>query len=246
MAAEMNKPSSKADPVKAPAVPPRIRRRRTDAQRATAAALLFLAAGALAGVAPVEGGVEYRVFGMVEGVFALLLAYLLMMRGAWTRPAGVLGWMAIAYGTVATAQVLELLFPPPGLVEWVVVAGVAIAAWGVFSGGTRRRLVGSLASLAVLLALLKFSVIPVLWERLGGPAQGTAFGLGDLAETVRRVFADHRPMRRGGELVGFVALCCWALATRVLWALDPRPSVTRIADDEDVEIDAEAAELTPR
>ena len=236
-------PRANAAPATARVAP----RRRTDAQRATAAGLLFLAAGALAGVAPVEGAVEYRIFGMVEGVFALLLAYLLMMRGAWTRPAGALGWMAVAYGTVATAQVLELLFPPPGLVEWVVVAGVAIAAWGVFSGGTRRRLVGSLASLAVLLALLKFSVIPVLWERLGGPAQGTAFGLGDLAETVRRVFADHRPMRRGGELVGFAALCCWALATRVLWAPDPRPAASRaVGDADDVEIDAEAEELTPR
>lgn len=218
----------------------------TDAQRAVAASLLFLTAGALAGLTLVEDGVEYRVFGMVEGVFALLLAYLLMMRGAWTRPPGALGWMAAAYGTVATAQVLELLFPPPGLVEWVVVAGVAIAAWGVFSGGTRRRLVGSLASLAVLLALLKFSVIPILWERLG-PAEGTAFGLGDLAAGVRRVFADHRPMRRGGELVGFAALCFWALATRVLWA--PEPGTVALVPAAPpagpAAVDAEPAEPTP-
>lgn len=197
------------------------------ARRAVGAALLFLAAGALAGVAPLaRGGVEYRTFGLVEGVFALLLAYLLVLRGAWTRPAGVTGWVAMTYGTVATAQVLELLFPPPGLLEWVVVAGVAISAWGVFAGGTRRRLVASLASLAVLLALLKFSVIPVLWERLG-PAPGTAFGLGDLAENARRVFADHRPVRPSGQLIGFVSLCCWALATRLLWADAPPPGRVR-------------------
>ena len=54
-------------------------------------------------------------------------------------------------------------------------------------------------------------------------------------------------MRRGGELVGFAALCCWALATRVLWAPDPRPAASRIVGDgDDVEIDAEAEELTPR
>ncbi|HYJ78329.1 MAG TPA: hypothetical protein VEW03_01900 [Longimicrobiaceae bacterium] len=200
----------------------------TPGRRAVGAALLFLAAGALAGVAPLaRGGVEYRTFGLVEGVFALLMAYLLVVRGAWARPAGIAGWAALAYGTVATAQVLELLFPPPGLLEWVVVAAVAISAWGLFAAGSRRRLVASLASLAVLLALVKFSVIPVLWERIG-PAPGTAFGLGDLAESARRVFADHRPMRPGGELIGFAALCCWALATRLLWA-DAPPRGERVS-----------------
>jgi hypothetical protein len=228
------------------AVAPPPRRGITGAQRAVAAALLFLAAGALAGVSPMARGVEYRVFGMVEGVFALLLAYVLLLRGAWTRPAGALGWIAVGYGTVATAQVLELLFPPPGVVEWVVVSGMAIAAWAVFSGGSRRRLVASLASLAVLLAILKFSVIPVLWERLG-PAPGTAFGLGDMAEGVRRVFADHRPVRPVGQLVGFAALCCWALATRVLWFADaPLSSPAAAVDDDDAELEAEAADLTPR
>lgn len=188
----------------------------TGAQRAVAAAFAFLGAGALAGVALVPDGVEYRVFGMVEGVFALLLAYLLVMRGVWPSPRTLVGWVAAVYGAVATAQVLELLFPPPGMVEWMVVAALAITSWAAFSGGTRRRLVVSLATLALLLAVLKFSVIPVLWERVG-PAPGTALGLGDVAEGVRRVFADHRPLRPAGQLVGFAALGLWALATRLLW-----------------------------
>lgn len=187
----------------------------TPARRAVAAALLFLASAVLAGVTPVEGGVEYRAFGIVEGLFALLLAYLLILRGAWPSPAGIVGWTAVVYATVATAQVLELLFPPPGLIEWVVVAGVAIAAWAVFAGGTRRRLVASLASLAILLALLKFSMIPALWGI--GPEPGTALGLGDAAEGVRRAFADYRPVRPAGQLVGFVAIALWAAATRLLW-----------------------------
>ncbi|HEX2077817.1 MAG TPA: hypothetical protein VHG08_08915 [Longimicrobium sp.] len=188
----------------------------TTAQRQVAAALVFLASGAAAGVALVPEGVEYRAFGMVEGVFALLLAYLLVYRGAWERPAGATGWIAVAYGTMASAQVLELLLPPPGMIEWMVVAGIAVTAWGAFSGGTRRRLIFSLASLALLLAVLKFSVIPVLWARMG-PAAGTAFGLGDVAESVRRTFADYRPLRPTGQLVGFVALALWALGTRLLW-----------------------------
>jgi hypothetical protein len=160
--------------------------------------------------------VEYRAFGMVEGVFALLFSYLLVFRGAWARPEGATGWIALAYGTVASAQALELLLPPPGMIEWMVVAALAVTSWGAFSGGTRRRLVFSLATLALLLAVIKFSVIPVLWARMG-PAAGTAFGLGDAAESVRRTFADYRPLRPIGQLVGFVALALWAAGTRLLW-----------------------------
>ncbi|HYH81883.1 MAG TPA: hypothetical protein VEX86_18895 [Longimicrobium sp.] len=189
----------------------------TPAQRAVAASLLFLLAAVLAGVVLVEHGVEYHLFGIVEGLFALLLAYLLVLRGAWASPAGVPGWAALVYGTVATAQVLEFLFPPPGLVQWVVVAGVSITAWSVFSAGSPRRLVASLASLAVILALVRYSVIPVLWAGIG-PAEGTAFGLGNLAEGARRMFADWRPVRPAGELLGFAAVCCWALATRLVWS----------------------------
>ena len=196
----------------------------TAAQRAVAASLLFLASAALAGVTLVEHGVEYHLFGLIEGIFALLLGYLLVLRGAWAAPSGVVGWVAVIYGTIATAQVLELLFPPPGLVQWVVVTGVAITAWSVFSGGSPRRLVASLASLAVVLALVRYSVIPVLWNHLG-PAEGTAFGLGNLAEGARRVFADWQPVRPATELVGFVAICFWALATRLLWSprIEVRP-----------------------
>ena len=201
----------------------------TAAQRSVAAALAFLLAAVLAGIAPVEGGVEYRTFGLPEGVFALLLAYLLVLRGAWAEPRGGLGWLAVAYGTVATAQALELLFPPPGMIEWVVTAALAVTAWSAFSAGSRRRLVASLASLALLLAVLKFSVIPAVWER-AGPAAGTAFGVGDLAESVRRFFADYRPARPVGQLIGFLALCCWALGTRLLWPSEPAPPAMEKVD----------------
>jgi len=193
----------------------------TAAQRHVAAAFAFLASATVSGIALVPGGVEYRVFGMVEGVFSLLLAYLLILRGAWDRPATLTGWMAVTYGIVASAQALELLLPPPGMIEWMVVAGIAVTAWAAFSGGTRRRLVFSLASLALLLAVLKFSVIPVLWERMG-PAPGTAFGMGDMAEAVRRTFADYHPLRPVGQLVGFAGLALWALGTRLLWRADVR------------------------
>jgi hypothetical protein len=179
------------------------------------AALLFLAAAALSGVAPTQTGVQYRAFGIVEGVFALLLTYILLQRHAWTSPAGVPGWAAVVYGTLATAQIAEFLFPPPGVVEWVVVATLALSGWGALGRGPRRRLVFGLATLALLMALLRYSVIPVMWGV--GPQPGDVLGVGDLAEGARRVIADHQPVSRSAQLFGFAAMACWALATRLVW-----------------------------
>jgi hypothetical protein len=191
----------------------------TAAQRAIAAALLFLGAAAVAGVAPVETGVQYRTFGIVEGVFALLLTYVLLQRRAWMSPAGVPGWAAVIYGTLATAQIAEFLFPPPGVVEWVVVATLALSGWGALSRGPRRRIVFGLATLSLLMALLRYSVIPVLWGV--GPQPGDLLGVGDMAQGARRVFADHQPIRPVGQLLGFAAMAMWALATRLVWPVLP-------------------------
>ena len=200
-------------------------------RRSLAAALAFLAAAVTAGIALVPAAVEYRLFGMVEGVFSLLLAYLLVYRGAWERPATLVGWVALGYATLATAQILELLLPPPGMLEWMVVAAIAVTAWAALAGGTRRRLVFSLGTLALLLAVLRYSVIPVLWARMG-PAAGSAFGLGDLAESFRRMFADYRPLRPGGEAVGVLAIGLWVLGTRLLWPTLPGPEAAPAAEEE--------------
>ena len=191
----------------------------TPAQRAVGASFLFLAAAALAGVAPVDDAVEYRTFGVVEGIFALLLTYVMLQRHAWERVPGVPGWAAVVYGTLASAQIAEFLFPPPGVIEWVVVATLALSGWGALSRGPRRRLVFGLSTLALLLALLRYSVIPVLWGV--GPQPGDLLGVGELAEGARRIVADYRPIHRSGQLLGFVAMACWALATRLLWPAAP-------------------------
>lgn len=191
----------------------------TAAQRAVAAALLFLGAAAVAGIAPVETGVQYRTFGIVEGVFALLLTYVLLQRRAWMSPAGVTGWAAVIYGTLATAQIAEFLFPPPGVVEWVVVATLALSGWGALSRGPRRRIVFGLATLSLLMALLRYSVIPVMWGV--GPQPGDLLGVGDMAQGARRVMADYQPIRPAGQLLGFAAMAMWALATRLIWPVLP-------------------------
>jgi hypothetical protein len=187
----------------------------TPAQRSVAAAVLFAFAAGVAGVAPGADGVRYGVFGAVEGTLALLLVYALCASEIWPRARTPLEWVAVAYGGVATAQLLEFLLPPPGVVEWVVVIGLLFSAGGLFGGGSRRRIVHSLAALAVLLALLRYSVIPFLWTL--GPERGAALGLGSLAESVRTSLAQPRPSGAAAQLLGVVAAALWALATRILW-----------------------------
>lgn len=155
-------------------------------------------------------------FGLVEGLLALLLTYILVLRRAWVAGPGVTGAIAVGYGALANAQLWELLLPAPGVLEWIVVVGVAFSAWGALGRGSRQRLVAALASLAVLLAVLKFSVVPAFYAQVG-PAPGDLLGLGDLAERSRRMVAGAPP-ETDAQWVGVVALALWALATRLLWA----------------------------
>jgi hypothetical protein len=188
----------------------------TPERRAVAAALLFLLAGALAGVNPRPEGFAYHTFGVTEAILALLLTHVFLRHEVWWSSAGVLRWVAIAYGAVATAQLLDLLVPPPGILEWLVLTGLAFSAWAVVGAGDRSRLLAGVAALALMLSLLKFSVIPVLWDR-AGPAPGEAWGLGDLAEGLRRLVVDYEPVSAGGQLLGAAAIGAWAAATRLLW-----------------------------
>lgn len=191
---------------------------RVDApRRAVGAALLFLLAAFLAGVNPLPEGFSYHTFGVSEGILAILLTYVMLEREVWWSPAGVLRWVAVAYGTVASAQILGLLIPAPGVLEWMVLTGLAFSSWAIVGSASRTRFLGALGAMTLLLSILKFSVIPILWER-AGPGPGEAWGLGDLAEGFRRLVVDHEPVTAAGQLLGFTAIALWAGATRVLWA----------------------------
>lgn len=195
----------------------------TQGRKGVAAALLFLGAAALAGVVPRENATVYRVFGLVEGSLALLFTFVLLERRVWERTPGFLGALAVAYGTAANAQILALLLPAPGLLQWVCVIGVVFLAWAALALTSRARLIALLGGLAVILALVKFSIVPVLWSR-SGPAPGEAFGLGTALEGVRRLVVDYEPVPPGAQLFGVAAIALWALATRTLW---------RAGDDEE-------------
>lgn len=192
---------------------------------AVGAALLFLVAAFLAGVTPQAEGFAYHTFGVTEGLLGILLTCVFLERGVWWNPSPRLRWVAIAYGAVANAQILELLIPPPGVLEWLVLTGLAFSAWAIVGAASRTRLLGGLAAIGILLAALNFSIIPVLWER-AGPGPGEAWGLGDLAEGFRRLVVDYRPVGPGGQLPGVAAIGCWAAATRLLWRQEPTSAKT--------------------
>lgn len=191
----------------------------THARRAVAAALLFLLAAVLAGVTPGEAGTSYRLFWLPEGLLGVLLTFALLDGRGWTRPAGMLGWLPVGYGTLANAQILALLLPPPGIVNWFAVVGVMFVLLAALALTAPRRMMALLAGMGVLLALIKFSVIPFLWAR-SGPGPGEALGLGSGLERLRRLVVEHEPVSQEGQLLGLIAVCLWVVATRLLWS-DP-------------------------
>lgn len=188
----------------------------TPGRRAVAAALMFLLAAALAGISPGDSATTYRVFWLPEGLLAFLLTFALIEGRVWQRSPGPLGWIAIGYGTLANAQILTLLLPPPGIVSWVSLIGVLFLLLAALAMSSRRRLVGLLAGMSVLLAMIKFSVIPFLWVR-SGPAPGEAFGLGTGLDRIRRLVVDYQPVPHEGQLLGLAAIGLWIMATRMLW-----------------------------
>jgi len=203
----------------------------TAERRAVAAALTFLLAAFLAGVTVGPGRVHYALFGITEGLAAILLTFAFLQRKVWWNETGWLRWVAIGYGTLANAQILELLLPPPGVLEWMVIMGLAFGGWALLAASTRERMLTGLATVALMLALLRFSIIPILWDR-AGPGPGEAWGLGDLAEGMRRLVVDHQPVTASGQVLGVVAIAAWALGTRLLWE-GPSVGVGRTISDQE-------------
>jgi hypothetical protein len=180
----------------------------------------FLLSGALAGSTLRVDGIEYRLFGMTEGVFALFLLYLLVQRRIWSQPVRWDGWLVAAYGFWATAQLLQLLLPPPGLLEWIVVPALVLAAWAALLGtGSRERLVASLGVTAVLLALVNFSIVPALWAS-SEAATETAFGVGSVARGLRQLVVAYEPVAPATHLLGVLSIALWGLGTRLIWPPD--------------------------
>ena len=78
-------------------------------------AIAFFFGGLRAGVS----GLEYHLFGLVDGLAALLILYVLLNTAALSWPRDVWGGVLLIYAAASTAQLVSLLLPPPGLVQYL-------------------------------------------------------------------------------------------------------------------------------
>ncbi len=187
-----------------------------DAGRAVMVGSVFLWSAVLAGVRIDGPGLGYRAFGLVEGLIALLLLVSLVRSGALPRPHGPWPTVALVYGGAATAQLVAPLLPPPGVLEWVVIAGLLAFVWGAAYGLHRSRLCLALGITAGARAALKFSVLPFVWSRTQLP-ETPVIDLRDLGEGLKGLFIDYTPTAPGTQAVVLAAILLWGLAVWLAW-----------------------------
>jgi hypothetical protein len=129
------------------------------------------------------------------------------------------GWiepLLVVYWTGATAMMFRLLLPAAGLVQVALVVGAAIAAGIIASRDDRAEALLWLGSVAVVLAVLRFALVPIFEARSGLPDWGP-LELGTAANALRDVFVAYAPQRPAVEALHFGALACYALALKAQW-----------------------------
>lgn len=183
---------------------------------ASAVCLLFLGAFALGGIWVGALEVRYEIFGLLDGLAALLILYVLVNTGVLSWPDGLWSGVVLVYAGFATAQLVALLLPPPGLLQWIVLGFIIFYAWNASYGVHRSRIVLSLGLAAVALAAIKYSVLPWLWSATELPST-PLIDLRALGEGVRRFFAAYEITRPITQLFAFLAILAWGLAVWLGW-----------------------------
>jgi hypothetical protein len=177
---------------------------------------LFLIAFLLAGLRLGVTGLEYHFFGLVDGLAALLILYVMLNTAAASWPRDRWGALVLIYATAATAQLVSLLLPPPGLVEWLVLIVLLYFAWNASYSAHRSRVMLALGTVALALAALKYSVLPFIWARTTLP-RTPILDLQVMAEGVKGLLAAHVPARPITQVFAFGALLAWVLAVWLQW-----------------------------
>jgi len=177
---------------------------------------LFILAFFFGGLRASAVGLEYRLFGLVDGLAALLIVYVLLNTAALSWPRDWWGALVTVYAAAATAQLVSLLLPPPGMVQWLVLGGLLYFAWGASYAAHRTRVVLALGLVALALAVLKYSVLPFIWARTQFPAT-PILDLQAMAEGIKSFFAVYVPSRPISQLFAFMAILAWVLAVWLQW-----------------------------
>ncbi|UCC74110.1 MAG: hypothetical protein JSV86_06005 [Gemmatimonadota bacterium] len=183
---------------------------------AFAVSALFALSFFFAGLRVTATGVEYQLFGVVDGLSALLILYVLLGSGALSWPRDAWGAVVVVYAAAATAQLVSLLLPPPGVLEWVVVGGLLYAAWNASYAVHRTRVMLTLGLVALALAALKYSVLPFVWVRTELP-HTPILDLRALGEGLKGLVAAYVPSRPVTQALAFVAILAWVLAVWRQW-----------------------------
>ncbi|MGH7571249.1 MAG: hypothetical protein ACREMK_05340 [Gemmatimonadota bacterium] len=211
---ESSAESAEASPaVGRPRIPPSERRR-------ALVTCLWLAAAVLVGGfdLPLLGyaAFQFAPFGIVAGLLGILYVFVLVQKGVIWRGHGWIEPLLLAYWIAATAMMFRVLLPSAGLVQVGLVIGVAVAAAVIVSRQDRDEAVLWLGIVAVILAVLRFAVVPLFEARSGLPDWGP-LKFGEAANTFRDVFVAYAPQRPAVQALHFAALASYALALKAQW-----------------------------
>ncbi|MGH8545311.1 MAG: hypothetical protein ACREX3_17135 [Gammaproteobacteria bacterium] len=159
---------------------------------------------------------QFAPFGIVAGLLGLLYVFVLVQRGVIWRGRGWIEPLLLVYWTAATAMMFRVLLPTAGLVQVGLVIAAAIAAGVIVSREDRDQAVLWLGIVAVVLAVLRFALVPLFEARSGLPDWGP-LKFGEAANSLRDLFLPYAPQRPAVQAVHFAALACYALALKAQW-----------------------------
>jgi hypothetical protein len=159
---------------------------------------------------------RFALFGFTGGLLGILFTFALASREVLWRPAGWLGAMLLVYWAAATAMMFRVLLPPPGLVQVGLAVLAAAGAGIIVSRHDREGAVLTLGIVTVILAVVRFALVPAFWARSELPNWGP-IRIGGSADAIRDLFVAYTPERPASQALHFLALSLWVAALWLQW-----------------------------
>ena len=181
--------------------------------------LLLISAVLVGGIDLPGTGYEafrFAMFGFTGGLLGILYTFALANRGVLWRPAGWLGTVLLVYWAAGTAMMFRVLLPPPGLVQVGLAVVAAAGAGTIVSRKDREGAVLALGIVTVILAVVRFALVPVFWARSDLPNWGP-LRIGASADAMRDFFVAYAPERPASQALHFIALVVWVGALWLQW-----------------------------